>query len=170
MPESKRLRIAGRIALLIGGALLLLSLTYPWIHISGSQPQVPAGNYGALEMVRLISSLTSVPLASPLYYWLFLVAAGAFVAAVAGRRARNLGTSGVLVIVLVGILAFLTTTLANSRNPLANSSLTADWGLVLALSAVIIVETGARLTKPTRVEAPEQVPVSSISPPDQPDQ
>jgi uncharacterized membrane protein YhaH (DUF805 family) len=159
LPEPRRLRIGGRLALFVGAALLLLSFSYPWLRISGDQPQVPAQNYGVFDLVTLASNLTGIPLAWPLYFWLFLVAAGAFVASVVGRRARNLGTSAVLVIALLGILAFLASLVANNQNPSASSSVAADWGIVLAIGASITVEVGMRLTKPARVVAPRHAPV-----------
>ncbi len=169
MPEGRRLRIGGRVALLIGGALLLLSLYYPWIQISGTQPQVPAQSYGAFQIVQLASILTGVPLAWPLYAWQFVVAAGAFVAGVAGRRARNLGTSAVLVVALLGILAFLASAVANRQNPSATSSVSAAWGIVLAVGAAILIEVGMRLTKPARIETPRPLLTPAVARQDGPD-
>lgn len=169
MPQATRLRIGGRAALLIGGALILLSLYYPWIQVSGTQPQVPAQSYGAFQIVQLALVLTGVPLAWPLYAWLFVVAAGAFVAGVAGRRARNLGTSAVLVIALLGILAFLASAVANRQNPSATSSVFAEWGIVLAIGGAILIEIGMRLAKPSRLETPRPVPAVAASRQDGPD-
>ena len=150
MREPARLRIVGRFAAFLGALGLLASLYYPWIGITGNQTSLPAMDYAPVQIVNLASTLTGIPLAVPFYLWLFLVAAGAFVCAIAGRRARNLGSSAIMVVVLLAFLVWLAVFTANTRNTIARADFAADWGIVLAVASAIVLEVGLRTTRPTR--------------------
>ena len=88
MVVMRRISGAGRGLLVLGAALLLVSLfgnlvfpsTYvAWFTLSGNQPQLPAGAYTGIQVTELLNTLVSGP-----YLWIafgsLLVSAAAAIA------------------------------------------------------------------------------------------
>ncbi len=90
MVVMRRISGAGRGLLVLGAALLLVSLfgnlvfpsTYvAWFTLSGNQPQLPAGAYTGIQVTELLNTLVSGP-----YLWIAfgcLLVSAAFLTAMA---------------------------------------------------------------------------------------
>src|SRR2546427_256230 len=128
MVVMRRISGAGRGLLVLGAALLLVSLfgnlvfpsTYvTWFTLSGNQPQLPAGAYTGIQVTELLNTLVSGP-----YLWiafgsLLVSAAAAIAIGGIGERTRHFGTFGVLVLLLYAGLLYVA---ADQYNPQAPAS------------------------------------------------
>src|SRR5438034_10915609 len=130
MVVMRRISGAGRGLLVLGAALLLVSLfgslvlpsTFPstyvtWFTLSGNQPQLPAGSYTGIQVTELMNTLVSGP-----YLWIsfgsLLVSAAAAIAIGGfGERTRRVRTFGVLILLLYAGLLSVCAYLFNQHAP-----------------------------------------------------
>jgi hypothetical protein len=160
---------AGRALLLVGAAALIASLVLPnmvpslsWFTISGTNSELPAGTYTAVDTTRLLFGLAPEQYAFVGYlawvvFFLFLAAVtGAIAAAGMGRRTRNVGTGALLLLLVEGALLYYTAyglSLPPSGTP---AVLSVGYGFVAAVAGAALIEAGGRLPGrvPMRVGVP----------------
>src|SRR5207244_11393007 len=113
MVVMRRISGAGRGLLVLGAALLLVSLfgslvlpsTFPstyvaWFTLSGNQPQLPAGAYTGIQVTELLNTLVSGPYLWIAFGCLLVSAAAAIAIGGIGQRTRHFGTFGVPILLL----------------------------------------------------------------------
>src|SRR2546427_18981 len=117
---------AGRALLVLGAALLLVSLfgnlvfpsTYvTWFTLSGNQPQLPAGAYTGIQVTELLNTLVSGPSLWIAFGCLLVSAAAAIAIGGIGERTRPFGTFGVLVLLLYAGLLYVAADQYNQHAP-----------------------------------------------------
>src|SRR5881396_1014108 len=117
MVGMRRISGAGRGLLVLGAALLLVSLfgnalfpasTYfNWFTISGSRPELPAGTYTGIHATELLNTLANGPYMWVAFGWLLVCVTAAIAIAGIGQRTRHFGTLGILVVLLYAALLFV---------------------------------------------------------------
>src|SRR5437899_12771344 len=93
---------AGGRALLVAGASVLLGSLFvlPWFAVSGTRPDLPAGTYGGMGSTGHVNALLSGAWGCIALLWLVVSAFLAIAGAVVGRKARRIGTSRLVVVLL----------------------------------------------------------------------
>ena len=162
MVGFRRISGAGRGLLVLGAALLLMSLfgsvllpSLPlsgWFTISGTRAELPAGPYTAIHATQLLNNLANGPYAWIAFGWLLVCAAAALAISGIGERTRNFGTSGILVLLLYAAILFVAAYQYNQAAPGGDAAISIGYGFVVAVIACILIEAGARLpsTVPSR--------------------
>jgi|GEM_PF-3101746 len=150
MAEAKKsLFPVGRVLLLVGAVLLIISLFLPWFLIGGPRTDVRAGTYDGVGLTNLLNDLAKGPYAWAAFIWLILVVIFAVISAFVGRKFAMFGTSGILVLVLYAILIFVAANLASSNDPSGGTATVAfAYGFFLGILGSALIEAGARLKKP----------------------
>jgi len=172
MVVMRRISGAGRGLLVLGAALLLVSLfgslvlpsTFPstyvtWFTLSGNQPQLPAGSYTGIQVTELMNTLVSGP-----YLWiafgsLLVSAAAAIAIGGIGERTRHFGTFGVLILLLYAGLLYVAAYQFNQQAPGGDAAISIGYGFLTAMAACVLIEAGARL--PSSVSVRARVPTVS---------
>ena len=172
MVVMRRISGAGRGLLVLGAALLLVSLfgslvlpsTFPstyvtWFTLSGNQPQLPAGSYTGIQVTELLNTLVSGP-----YLWiafgsLLVSAAAAIAIGGIGERTRHFGTFGVLILLLYAGLLYVAAYQFNQQAPGGDAAISIGYGFLTAMAACVLIEAGARL--PSAVPVRPRVPAVS---------
>ncbi len=167
MVVMRRISGAGRGLLVLGAALLLVSLfgnlvfpsmmTYfTWFTLSGNQPALPAGPYTGVQATDLLNTLVSGP-----YLWiafgsLLVCVAAAIAIGGIGERTRHFGTFGVLVLLLYAGLLYVAAYQYNQQAPGGDAAIAIGYGFLTAMAACVLIEAGARLTSavPVRSRVP----------------
>jgi len=162
MVVMRRISGAGRGLLVLGAALLLVSLfgnlvfpsTYvAWFTLSGNQPQLPAGAYTGIQVTELLNTLVSGPYLWIAFGCLLVSAAAAIAIGGIGERTRHFGTFGVLILLLYAGLLYVAAYQYNQPAPGGNAAIAIGYGFLTAMAACVLIEVGARL--------PSAVPVRS---------
>src|SRR5256884_3018256 len=173
MVVMRRISGAGRGLLVLGAALLLVSLfgnlvfpsmmTYfTWFTLSGNQPALPAGPYTGVQATDLLNTLVSGP-----YLWiafgsLLVCVAAAIAIAGFGERTRHFGTFGIIVLLLYAALLYIAAYQYNQQAPAGEAAISIGYGLILAVVACVLIEAGARL--PSAVPTRPRVPAVAAGP------
>ncbi len=147
---------SGRLLLLLGSALLLASLSLPWVTLSAPCPEGCDRASSGLDPVRVlpVSALGRYG-ALAIFGWLILVAAIGVTSAFVGRTFSWTGISGIIVLALDAILIYVVATLSY-----AQPSVAFEYGFLVAALGSALIETGARLKKPAATIAPMRNPLS----------
>jgi len=154
MAEQKTLFPVGRVVLLVGAVLLIVSLFLPWFVIGGSQQRLPAGTYDGVGITNVLNTLAQGPYAWAAFAWLILVVVFGVTSAFVGRKFSMFGTSGILVLALYAILIFVAANLINQGVTSGAATVGFAYGFFLAIIGSALIETGARLKKPAAAATP----------------
>jgi len=134
MAEQKTLFPVGRVVLLVGAVLLIVSLFLPWFVIGGSQQRLPAGTYDGVGITNVLNTLAQGPYAWAALAWLILVVVFGVTSAFVGRKFSMFGTSGILVLALYAILIFVSANLINQGVTSGAATVGFAYGFFLAIS------------------------------------
>jgi|SRR3990170_2313302 len=148
MVETRNVSPLARVLLVLGAAILLLSLFLPWFTVAGEEPQLPAGTYTGVGSTDLLNSLGRGPYAWIAFAWLLVCSIVAIAVAALGRRAHHFGTSGILVLVLYAILLFVAANLVNQQASASSAGVSIVYGFVVAVAGSALIEAGSRFPRP----------------------
>jgi len=149
MAGAVRVSPAARVLLVVGAVVLLLSLfLVPWFTVTGSRAELPAGTYTGVGTTELLNGLAKGPWAWIAFAWFIVSAIAAIAVAAVGRRTHNLGTSGILVLVLYAILLLVAANLVNQQASGANAGIGFEYGFVAAVVGSALIEAGSRFPVP----------------------
>lgn len=152
MAEASRVSPVARVLLVVGAALLLYSLFLPWFTVTGSRPELPAGDYTGVGSTELLNLLAKGPWAWIAFGWLLVCSVVAMAVAALGRRTHNFGTSGILVLVLYAILLLVAANLVNQQAAGSNAGISFMYGFVAAIAGSALIEAGSRFPRPARAK------------------
>lgn len=166
MVGARKISAAGRGLLVLGAAVLLISLVplpwfnVPWFTVAGTRPEFPEGTYNGFQSTELLNSLANGPYAFVAYAWLFVCAIVAIAVAATGRPTHNVGTSGILVLLLYAILLIVGANLFNQQGTPSDAAVSFAYGFVAAVAGPILIEAGGRLPSP--VPTKPRVPAADV--------
>ena len=158
MAERRRTSPVGRALLAVGAVSLAASVFLPWFSISGDSSEIPPSDYTGVTATDLLNRLAQGPWTWAAFGWLIVVVVIAFVSAGSGRTFANLGTSGILILVLYFILVAVSINLTNQAGTSGSASIELAYGFLVALTGSALIEVGTRIPKP---KPKHEVPTAS---------
>src|SRR5207249_11934295 len=141
-------------SLVVTGAALLPAgrFVLPWVAVSGTRTDLPAGTYGGMGSTELVNSLLGGPWGWIAFLWLVVAAFLGIGIAAVGRKTRRIGTSGIVVLLLYVVLLVVAPPYLNPQASSGTVSVSFGYGFVAGVLGSALIEAGARWPRPVRAQ------------------